>query len=94
MVCSVMNNSSFDQKALTLKCDLVEIHTSEGRIDAHDGVLILLCFSHHWRIVILGGSRVFVQHSPQYVHVGVLHGVQQSFCIFCQIFIQQLACTH
>ncbi len=47
MVCSVMNNFSFDQKALTLKCDLVEIHTSEGLIDEHDGVLILLCFSRH-----------------------------------------------
>ncbi len=43
MVCSVMNNSSFDQKALTLR----EIDTSEGLIDAHDGVLILLCFSRH-----------------------------------------------
>ncbi len=95
MVCSVMNNSSFDQKALTLKCDLVEIHTSEGRIDAQwslNSAPVFLIIN--WCIAILGGSRVFVQRSPQYVHVGVLHGVQQSFCIFCQIFIQQLACTH
>lgn len=52
-------------------------HTSEGRGYAHDGVLILLIFLViNWSIVILGDNfKVFVSCSPQYVHVGVLHGV-------------------
>lgn len=68
-------------------------HLSEGRSDARDGVLILLGFSRHY--LEHRKSGWFVQRSPQYVYVGVLHGVLLvSFCIPCQILIQQLARAH